>query len=56
MRRRKFLTGAIGLSACSANRQGRGSDDIPFNRSFDLPPGQVEEMLPGVRRLAAAAA
>ena len=27
------------------------SDDIPFDRSFDLPPGKVEEIYPGVRRL-----
>jgi glyoxylase-like metal-dependent hydrolase (beta-lactamase superfamily II) len=27
------------------------SDDIPFDRSFDLPPGRVEEVMPGVRRL-----
>jgi glyoxylase-like metal-dependent hydrolase (beta-lactamase superfamily II) len=29
------------------------SDDIPFDRSFDLLPGQVEEVAPGVRRLLA---
>ncbi|MCC6780545.1 MAG: MBL fold metallo-hydrolase [Hyphomicrobiales bacterium] len=28
-------------------------DDIPFDKRFDLPPGQVEEVLPGVRRLLA---
>ena len=27
------------------------SDDIPFDRSFDLVPGQVEEVRPGVRRM-----
>src|SRR4030095_13552299 len=27
------------------------SDDIPFDKRFDLPPGQVEEVAPGVRRL-----
>jgi glyoxylase-like metal-dependent hydrolase (beta-lactamase superfamily II) len=27
------------------------ADDIPFDRSFDLPPGKVEEIYPGVRRL-----
>src|SRR3979490_1211370 len=27
------------------------SQDIPFDKSFDLPPGQVEEVMPGVRRL-----
>src|SRR5437899_13012210 len=27
------------------------SDDIPFDKSFDLPPGEVEEVQPGVRRL-----
>lgn len=27
------------------------SDDIPFDKSFDLPPGKVEEVYPGVRRL-----
>jgi glyoxylase-like metal-dependent hydrolase (beta-lactamase superfamily II) len=27
------------------------SDDIPFDRHFDLPPGKVEEVAPGVRRL-----
>src|SRR5438552_10985496 len=27
------------------------SDDIPFDRSFDLAPGKVEEVHPGVRRL-----
>jgi len=29
------------------------NDDIPFDKSFDLPPGRVEEVLPGVRRLLA---
>ncbi|HEX4829201.1 MAG TPA: MBL fold metallo-hydrolase, partial [Xanthobacteraceae bacterium] len=29
------------------------SADIPFDRSFDLPPGTVEEVAPGVRRLLA---
>jgi glyoxylase-like metal-dependent hydrolase (beta-lactamase superfamily II) len=29
------------------------SEDIPFDRSFDLPPGRVEEVMPGVRRLLA---
>jgi glyoxylase-like metal-dependent hydrolase (beta-lactamase superfamily II) len=29
------------------------ADDIPFDKSFDLPPGQVEEVMPGVRRLVA---
>jgi glyoxylase-like metal-dependent hydrolase (beta-lactamase superfamily II) len=27
------------------------SDDIPFDRRFDLPPGKVEEVYPGVRRV-----
>jgi glyoxylase-like metal-dependent hydrolase (beta-lactamase superfamily II) len=27
--------------------------DIPFDRSFDLPPGKVEEVVPGIRRLLA---
>jgi glyoxylase-like metal-dependent hydrolase (beta-lactamase superfamily II) len=27
------------------------TDDIPYDRSFDLPPGRVEEIMPGVRRL-----
>jgi glyoxylase-like metal-dependent hydrolase (beta-lactamase superfamily II) len=27
------------------------SDDIPFDQTFDLPPGQVDEVMPGVRRL-----
>src|ERR1700704_3841150 len=27
------------------------SDDIPFDKPFDLPPGKVEEVYPGVRRL-----
>jgi glyoxylase-like metal-dependent hydrolase (beta-lactamase superfamily II) len=27
------------------------TNDIPFDKSFDLPPGRVEEMMPGVRRL-----
>jgi glyoxylase-like metal-dependent hydrolase (beta-lactamase superfamily II) len=27
------------------------SDDIPFDRTFNLPPGQVEEIRPGLRRL-----
>ena len=26
-------------------------DDIPFDKRFDLPPGKVEEVVPGVRRL-----
>jgi glyoxylase-like metal-dependent hydrolase (beta-lactamase superfamily II) len=29
------------------------SDDIPFDRSFDLRPGQPEEVRPGIRRLVA---
>jgi glyoxylase-like metal-dependent hydrolase (beta-lactamase superfamily II) len=29
------------------------TDDIPFNRNFDLAPGRVEEVMPGVRRLLA---
>jgi glyoxylase-like metal-dependent hydrolase (beta-lactamase superfamily II) len=29
------------------------SDDITFDRSFELSPGQVEEVMPGVRRLVA---
>ena len=27
------------------------SDDIPFDKTFDLPPGQVEEVAPGIRRI-----
>jgi glyoxylase-like metal-dependent hydrolase (beta-lactamase superfamily II) len=27
------------------------SDDIPFDKRFDLPPGQVEEVAPGIRRI-----
>jgi glyoxylase-like metal-dependent hydrolase (beta-lactamase superfamily II) len=27
------------------------SQDIPFDKSFDLPPGRVEAVMPGVRRL-----
>ncbi len=27
------------------------SDDIPFDKTFDLPPGQVDEVVPGVRRI-----
>ncbi len=27
------------------------ADDIPFDRTFDLAPGQVEEVMPGVRRM-----
>src|SRR5918996_347304 len=27
------------------------SDDIPFDKTFDLAPGQVEEVAPGIRRL-----
>jgi glyoxylase-like metal-dependent hydrolase (beta-lactamase superfamily II) len=27
------------------------SDDIPYDRSLDLPPGRIEEVMPGVRRL-----
>lgn len=29
------------------------SDDISFDKKFDLPPGQVEEVTPGIRRLVA---
>jgi glyoxylase-like metal-dependent hydrolase (beta-lactamase superfamily II) len=29
------------------------SDDIPFNKQFDLPPGRVEQVRPGIRRLVA---
>src|SRR5687768_3907268 len=25
--------------------------DIPFDKTFDLPPGKVEEIMPGVRRI-----
>src|SRR6266566_7610599 len=28
-------------------------EDIPFDRSFDLPPGRIEEIMPGLRRLLA---
>ena len=27
------------------------NQDIPFDRSFDLPPDRVEEVMPGVRRM-----
>jgi glyoxylase-like metal-dependent hydrolase (beta-lactamase superfamily II) len=27
------------------------TDDIPYDRTFDLPPDQVEEVMPGVRRM-----
>lgn len=27
------------------------SEDIPFNRKFDLAPGQVEQVVPGIRRV-----
>ena len=27
------------------------SDDIPFDKTFDLPPGKVEDVAPGIRRL-----
>jgi hypothetical protein len=27
------------------------TDDIAYNRSFDLPPDQVEEVAPGLRRI-----
>ena len=27
------------------------SDDIPFDKTFDLPPGKAEEVAPGIRRL-----
>ena len=27
------------------------NDDVPFNRNFPLPPGRVEEVRPGIRRL-----
>jgi glyoxylase-like metal-dependent hydrolase (beta-lactamase superfamily II) len=29
------------------------SDDIPFDKNFDLPPGHVDEVMPGVRRIVA---
>jgi len=29
------------------------SDDIPFDKTFDLPAGQVEEVMPGIRRIVA---
>jgi glyoxylase-like metal-dependent hydrolase (beta-lactamase superfamily II) len=31
----------------------RMTDDIAFNRNFDLPPGKIEDVMPGVRRLLA---
>jgi glyoxylase-like metal-dependent hydrolase (beta-lactamase superfamily II) len=34
--------------ACS-----RMADDIPFNKTFDLKPGQVDEVAPGIRRIVA---
>src|SRR5262249_15047596 len=47
-------------SPCSGGRaltstmdQPRMPEDIPFDRTFDLAPGQVEEVAPGVRRLLA---
>ena len=27
------------------------SDDIPFDKTFDLPPGKIEEVAPGIRRI-----
>src|SRR5258708_143483 len=33
------------------HREGPMSQDIPFDKSFDLPPGRIEEVTPGVRRL-----
>src|ERR1700730_7922661 len=33
--------------------QPLASDDIPFDKRFDLPPDTVEEVVPGVRRLLA---
>jgi len=29
------------------------TDDIPFNKDFDLPAGKVEEVMPGIRRILA---
>jgi glyoxylase-like metal-dependent hydrolase (beta-lactamase superfamily II) len=29
------------------------TNDIPFDKNFDLPPGQVDEVAPGIRRLVA---
>ncbi|MCC7346771.1 MAG: MBL fold metallo-hydrolase, partial [Variibacter sp.] len=29
------------------------SDDIPFDKNFTLPPGRVEEVAPGIRRIVA---
>ena len=29
------------------------SDDIPFDKGFHTPPGKVEEVMPGIRRLLA---
>ena len=38
------------MAAASASAV-RMSDDIPFDKTFDLPPGKVEEVMPGIRRL-----
>jgi len=35
------------------NARDVASDDIPFDKRFDLRPGEVEEVVPGVRRLLA---
>jgi glyoxylase-like metal-dependent hydrolase (beta-lactamase superfamily II) len=37
----------------NSSSQERMSDDIPFDKKFALPPGQVEEVVSGIRRLVA---
>src|SRR5436305_11488337 len=34
-----------------ASERGPMSQDIPFDKSFDLTPGRIETVMPGVRRL-----
>src|SRR5262249_29427280 len=43
----------IGTRAGRLRTIARMSEEIPFDRSFDLPAGEVEETMPGLRRLMA---
>src|SRR5215472_12412715 len=43
----------LGTRAGRLRRFARMNEDIPFDRSFDLPAGEVEEVMPGLRRLMA---
>ena len=45
------MNGGYDSAATHRPRRFRMSDDIPFDKSFELAPDQVDEVMPGVRRV-----